>query len=81
MPVLAALEQAGLIGKIKFGTFDLSPNVLKALSDGKMMFAIDQQQYLQGYLPVVILPPCGGKGTGIRAWRIPAAEAIECLWR
>ncbi len=54
-PVLAALEQAGLIGKIKFGTFDLSPNVLKAISDGKMMFAIDQQQYLQGYLPVVIL--------------------------
>ena len=54
-PVLAALERVGLIGKIKFGTFDLSPNVLKAISDGKMMFAIDQQQYLQGYLPVVIL--------------------------
>ena len=54
-PVLAALEQAGLIGKIKFGTFDLSPNVLKAISAGKMMFAIDQQQYLQGYLPIVIL--------------------------
>ncbi len=54
-PVLAALEEEGLIGTMKMGTFDLSPAVLKALSAGKMMFAIDQQQYLQGYLPVVIL--------------------------
>ena len=54
-PVLAALEEEGLIGSVKMGTFDLSPSVLKALSAGKMMFAIDQQQYLQGYLPVVIL--------------------------
>ncbi len=54
-PVLAALEEEGLVGAKKFGTFDLSPGVLKALSGGKMMFAIDQQQYLQGYLPVVVL--------------------------
>ncbi len=54
-PVLAALEEEGLLGAKKFGTFDLSPGVLQALSDGKMMFAIDQQQYLQGYLPVVVL--------------------------
>ena len=25
------------------------------LSNGEMLFAIDQQQYLQGYLPVVFL--------------------------
>ena len=54
-PVLAALEEEGLLGVKKFGTFDLSPGVLQALSEGKMMFAIDQQQYLQGYLPVVVL--------------------------
>jgi simple sugar transport system substrate-binding protein len=54
-PVLAALEDEGLTGSLQFGTFDLSPGVLKALVDGKMAFAIDQQQYLQGYLPVVIL--------------------------
>ena len=29
--------------------------VLQALVDGNMLFAIDQQQYLQGYLPVVML--------------------------
>lgn len=54
-PVLQALEQDGLVGTIKLATFDLSPGVLEALDDGKMLFAIDQQQYLQGYLPVVLL--------------------------
>jgi simple sugar transport system substrate-binding protein len=37
----------------KVGTFDVSAPVIKALEAGKMLFAIDQQQYLQGYLPVV----------------------------
>ena len=36
-------------------TFDLSADVLTAIKDGKMDFAIDQQQFLQGYLPIVIL--------------------------
>ena len=54
-PVLDALEDEGLIGTIKFGTFDLSPTVLQALDAGKMEFAIDQQQFMQGYLPVVLL--------------------------
>ena len=54
-PTLAAIEEIGATGKIKFGTFDLSPVILKAIRDGKMLFAIDQQQYLQGYLPIVLL--------------------------
>ena len=33
----------------------MSPEVLAAIRDGNMEYAIDQQQYLQGYLPVVIL--------------------------
>jgi simple sugar transport system substrate-binding protein len=37
----------------KVGTFDLSPGVISAVQSGKIIFAIDQQQYLQGYLPVV----------------------------
>jgi len=41
--------------KINLGTFDLSKDVLQAISDGTLLFAIDQQQYLQGYLPVVFL--------------------------
>jgi simple sugar transport system substrate-binding protein len=39
----------------KVGTFDISTDVLKALEKGQMLFAVDQQQYLQGYLPVVFL--------------------------
>jgi simple sugar transport system substrate-binding protein len=54
-PALQALEQAGKAGKVKFGTFDLSPTVLQALEKKEMEFAIDQQQFLQGYLPVVFL--------------------------
>jgi simple sugar transport system substrate-binding protein len=37
----------------KVGTFDVNPAVITAIKGGKMLFAIDQQQYLQGYLPVV----------------------------
>jgi simple sugar transport system substrate-binding protein len=51
-PTIAALKQLGNT-TIKVGTFDLSKDVLNAISDGSMLFAIDQQQYLQGYLPVV----------------------------
>ncbi|MFL5335599.1 MAG: sugar ABC transporter substrate-binding protein [Geminicoccaceae bacterium] len=54
-PTLAALEQLDILSKVKFGTFDLSPGVLTAIRDGKMLFAIDQQQFLQGYLPIELL--------------------------
>ena len=36
----------------KVGTFDVGGSI-KQIQAGKMLFAIDQQQYLQGYLPVV----------------------------
>ena len=54
-PALAALQEEGLLGDIQLATFDLSPEVLEAIRDGDMLFAIDQQQYLQGYLPIVLL--------------------------
>ncbi|MCC6312841.1 MAG: sugar ABC transporter substrate-binding protein [Thermomicrobiales bacterium] len=54
-PSLAALASAGKTDTVKLATFDLSPEVLEAIRDGKMLFAIDQQQYLQGYLPIVLL--------------------------
>ncbi len=54
-PTLAALDEAGSLGQIKFATFDMSPEVLEAIIAGDMMFAIDQAQYLQGYLPIVLL--------------------------
>lgn len=36
-------------------TFDLNTDVVEAIRAGKLLFAIDQQQYEQGYLPIVLL--------------------------
>jgi simple sugar transport system substrate-binding protein len=36
-------------------TFDYSPKVLQAIRSGRIEFAVDQQPYLQGYLPIVFL--------------------------
>jgi simple sugar transport system substrate-binding protein len=54
-PTIAALKQLNLNSKIKLATFDLSKDVLNSIKAGDMLFAIDQQQYLQGYLPIVFL--------------------------
>jgi simple sugar transport system substrate-binding protein len=45
----------GASSDAKLATFDLSGDVVKAIQDGEIEFAVDQQQYLQGYLPVVFL--------------------------
>jgi simple sugar transport system substrate-binding protein len=45
----------GASSSAKLATFDLSPSVLKDIQAGDVEFAVDQQQYLQGYLPVVFL--------------------------
>jgi simple sugar transport system substrate-binding protein len=45
----------GASSDAKLATFDLSPSVLKDISAGNVLFAVDQQQYLHGYLPVVFL--------------------------
>ncbi len=51
---LKALKSAGKVGQVKLGTFDMSPGMLKAAAAGEVEFLIDQQQYLQGYLPIAI---------------------------
>ncbi len=53
-PMLVALKEMGLLGKVKTGTFDLSPNVLQAVVDGNMEWGIDAQQYAMGYIPVAM---------------------------
>ncbi|MCH7486319.1 MAG: sugar ABC transporter substrate-binding protein [Proteobacteria bacterium] len=54
-PTLAALKEIGRSGDIHFGTFDLSGEIAKAIKSDVIAFAIDQQPFLQGYLPVIIL--------------------------
>jgi simple sugar transport system substrate-binding protein len=46
---------AGGNSEATLATFDLSGDVVKAVKAGEIEFAVDQQQYLQGYLPVVFL--------------------------
>jgi simple sugar transport system substrate-binding protein len=48
-----AVKGAG--SEATLATFDLSGDVVQAIEDGEIAFAVDQQQYLQGYLPVVFL--------------------------
>lgn len=39
----------------ELATFDVSEDVAQSILDGDLLFAVDQQPYLQGYLPVVML--------------------------
>jgi len=54
-PSLAAAKDSGRLAKIHVATFDLSAGFLKAIAAKEAAFAIDQQQFLQGYLPVNFL--------------------------
>jgi simple sugar transport system substrate-binding protein len=50
-----ALVNAHPANKPKIATFDLSSDVQSDLQNNTMSFAVDQQQYMQGYLPIVFL--------------------------
>jgi simple sugar transport system substrate-binding protein len=50
-----ALISSNPASKPKIATFDLNSGVQSDLQNGSMAFAVDQQQYLQGYLPIDFL--------------------------
>jgi simple sugar transport system substrate-binding protein len=50
-----ALASVGLAGKIPGGGFDLTPGTLTAINAGQLNFTIDQNPYLQGFLPTLYL--------------------------
>lgn len=54
-PAMKAVEKAGQAGKLYFASFDLSDDISRGIKAGTINFAIDQQPYLQGYIPVAIL--------------------------
>ena len=54
-PTIRAVTSLGLAGKIWFATFDIDPDVAKAIKDGTIKFCTDQQPYLQGYIPIAML--------------------------
>ncbi len=54
-PTMRALKKLDKLGNIYFATFDLSEEIAKAIKEGVIEFGIDQQPFLQGYLPVTVL--------------------------
>ncbi|MEM9047473.1 MAG: sugar ABC transporter substrate-binding protein [Pseudomonadota bacterium] len=54
-PTILALEENGLAGDIYFGTFDLGTEIVKGIKAGVINWGIDQQPFLQAYLPVVVM--------------------------
>jgi simple sugar transport system substrate-binding protein len=54
-PTMKALEKSGQTGKMWFATFDLSDQIGKGIKSGAVQFGIDQQPYLQGYIPVAVM--------------------------
>ncbi|ETA49527.1 sugar ABC transporter substrate-binding protein [Ponticoccus alexandrii] len=53
-PAVAAVKALGR-DDVLIASFDLSAGFLQAVADGDAAFAIDQKQFLQGYLPVAFL--------------------------
>ena len=54
-PALKAIQTDHLLGRLTYATFGISPQVLNAIRIGEITFAADQQPFLQGYLPIVLL--------------------------
>lgn len=48
-----AVEEVG--AEVHLSCFDMTPGVINLIKDGKVKYTIDQQQRLQGYMPVVVL--------------------------
>lgn len=54
-PAVAAVKALAEGRKVRVGSFDVTDAILNAVADGAAAFAIDQQPFLQGYLPVQYL--------------------------
>jgi simple sugar transport system substrate-binding protein len=52
-PAMAGIKTAGAASRVKIGTFDMSTDDLAGLTNGSVLFVVDQQEYLQGYYPVL----------------------------
>jgi simple sugar transport system substrate-binding protein len=54
-PAIQVLEEQGLTDKITHMTFDLSQEQVDQIKAGNILGTIGQQQYLQGFLPILFL--------------------------
>jgi len=51
--VQQAIDELGM--SVHHSCFDLSPPVMDMINAGKVKYTIDQQQRLQGYMPIIVL--------------------------
>jgi simple sugar transport system substrate-binding protein len=61
-------------GQVYFAGFDMSPNTAQAVKEGYQNLVIDQQPYLQGYLPILNI--CLTKKFGFSGLDINTAGAF-----
>jgi simple sugar transport system substrate-binding protein len=61
-------------GQVYFAGFDMSPNTAKAVKDGYQNLVIDQQPFLQGYLPILNI--CLTKKFGFAGFDVNTAGAF-----
>jgi simple sugar transport system substrate-binding protein len=50
--VAQTIDEAGVADRVRGGGYDLLPITLELINEGSLDFTIDQQPYLQGFLPV-----------------------------
>jgi simple sugar transport system substrate-binding protein len=72
----SGIDQAGLTGKVKLGTFDMDDANLQRIKAGTQTFCIDQQGYLQGYLAVSLMNGYIKWGINLPVSPIPTGPAI-----
>ncbi len=86
-PAVEAVRALGDARTVRIATFDTTEAILNAVADQDASFAIDQQPFLQGYLPVQYLvllyregvAPVGNVSTGPKL--VGAEEAARRLGR
>ena len=61
-------------GEVAIGTFDIVPLVIDGIKSGYVQVAIDQQPYLQGFLPIVQLTLM--KKYALGAWDVDTGHAV-----
>ena len=61
-------------GQVFFAGFDMSPNTAQAIKEGYQNLVIDQQPYLQGYIPILNL--CLTKKFGFSGLNVNTAGAF-----
>lgn len=53
---MSGLRAGDALGRdLVIGGFDITPELLDAVEAGDVLFTVDQQQYLQGYIPVILM--------------------------